>query len=456
DLPSPPKPKRRKLDISARAARQEQFQKRQEDLECALKNIGKVIVSRRYEFQAGDHGLQARRARAIQSYLHMVVQNGRKRIDASQRAAESQQFAPSWGGRLVRKWAKAWIESMELPESSRGCHAKVFSLLEDPVIRAELRSWLCTNKWSMNPAKLAAHTQESIITPEIRKYVQSAVNEEMPQGLIQYVDTVLFPRIQLKVVDKNYSGKKLVLVAHDEMTAQANDGQKKEWVLDGEHKLRKRGAGRGLHRSDVICSTMGWLKDAGQELEYGKNYDGYWTGELFVKQLITNLPLVIPVQIGSIPTFDKLHGPEYRALIMVDNSQGHSAYAKDALLTSRMNFRSGGKQAHMRDGWYKNSSGETVIQKMDLPNGEPKGMKVKYLRDHCDYSFDGLKKNMPNALASVSVSTIRKWEHRMHRWMDAYRGGLDVKEAQFQVRAFSSKKYKSHRRVGETVARSFD
>ena len=30
---------------------------------------------------------------------------------------------------------------------------------------------------------------------------------------------------------------------------------------------------------------------------------------------------------------------------MVDNSQGHSAYAVDALLTSQMNLRPGSKQA---------------------------------------------------------------------------------------------------------------
>ena len=34
-----------------------------------------------------------------------------------------------------------------------------------------------------------------------------------------------------------------------------------------------------------ICSTVGWLKEAGQSLEYGKNYDGYWTGEMFIKQV---------------------------------------------------------------------------------------------------------------------------------------------------------------------------
>jgi len=79
--------------------------------------------------------------------------------------------------------------------------------------------------------------------------------------------------------------RRIVLVAHDEATMQANDGDKEGWVLDGEQPLKKKGAGRGLHQSDVICSTYGWLKGASVTMEYGKNYEGYWTGELFVKQV---------------------------------------------------------------------------------------------------------------------------------------------------------------------------
>jgi hypothetical protein len=45
----------------------------------------------------------------------------------------------------------------------------------------------------------------------------------------------------------------------------------------------------------------------------------------------------------------------------------------------------------------------------------------------------------------------------MIRWMDAYRSGLDAKDAQFKVKAGSSRKtYTSHRRVNVTYARSFD
>jgi hypothetical protein len=69
------------------------------------------------------------------------------------------------------------------------------------------------------------------------------------------------------------------------MTAQANNADSKSWVLDGEHALKEKGVGRGIHQSDVICSTFAWLKEASQSLEYGKNYDGYWNGKLFVKQV---------------------------------------------------------------------------------------------------------------------------------------------------------------------------
>ncbi|KIK04076.1 hypothetical protein K443DRAFT_93855 [Laccaria amethystina LaAM-08-1] len=84
------------------------------------------------------------------------------------------------------------------------------------------------------------------------------------------------------------------------------------------------------------------------------------------------------------------------------------------------------------------------------------GVVKKYLCEHCDYTFETLKKNMPEALDSVNMQTIRCWEHRMQRWMDAYRNGMETRAAQIHVRNYSSKKYKSHRRIPEQVARAFD
>jgi hypothetical protein len=63
---------------------------------------------------------------------------------------------------------------------------------------------------------------------------------------------------------------------------------------------------------------------------------------------------------------------------------------------------------------------------------------------------------MPNALALITVETIRKWEQQMKQWMEAYGDGLGAKEAQMQVKKFSSKHYTSHRRVPKRVAAALD
>ena len=103
------------------------------------------------------------------------------------------------------------------------------------------------------------------LEPRLVRYIVGDVDKEIPAA--------------------NFADRRLVLCTHDESTAQANDAPEKSWVLGEEHPLRKKGVGRGLHQSDVICSMVGWLADASQTLEYGKNHDGYWMGELFVKQV---------------------------------------------------------------------------------------------------------------------------------------------------------------------------
>jgi len=84
------------------------------------------------------------------------------------------------------------------------------------------------------------------------------------------------------------------------------------------------------------------------------------------------------------------------------------------------------------------------------------GAVKKYLRDNCDYTFLMLKKNMLKVLASVQLSTIHLWEHRMYWGMEAYQSGLGTSEAQFQVKKFSSHKYKSHRCIPDMAAHALD
>ena len=58
------------------------------------------------------------------------------------------------------------------------------------------------------------------------------------------------------------------------------------------------------------------------------------------------------------------------------------------------------------------------------------GSTKKYLWENCDYSFDTLKTNMPIAMTAVPLATIRRWELRSRRWMDAYRSRLRTRDAQ--------------------------
>ncbi|KAG2074026.1 hypothetical protein BDR04DRAFT_1126946 [Suillus decipiens] len=391
--------KHQKLEVPYREQRKQRQAAKHAELEHAYKDIMKHLKLKKMVFVGGPHGLQACRACTIEAHLMLVVKNKHGFKVALEMAAEMNGFAAKWGGCQVRGWTHEWMRMRMLPVSQWRWHAKILSLLDDPAITSELRTFMHSNKWSMDPQKLAKFMNNELLHTEATKYLEGLVQTEMPQGLKRYIELELFPHIHMRL-------------GMGAMTTQANDGQSMSWVPDGEHKLRKKGVGRGLHQSSIICSTVGHLEEAAHTIEYGKNYEGYWNGEMFVAQLHDKI----------IPAFERAHGPGYQALFLIDNSQGHSAYADDVLLISRMNINPGGKQAHMKDGWFIDVGGQKVSE----------------------------------AIASVRLSTIWLWEHWMHRWIDAYQSGLEMKKAQLQVKEFSLRRYKSHRCVPETVACLFD
>jgi len=355
--------KRRRLAVSVKAMKESERKERSKQSWQAYHDINKLIQSKKTKWEGGVHGLQITRARAIRSLLGIFLkpkdEQQKTFVVASKMAALSHGFAENWGGRKVREWTKTWITKRDLPVSMRGRHRKALSLIDDPAIAAELRHFVRSNKWAMDPKKLSEYSKNTLVPMAVRsEYFKSAFNDELPTALKRYLEVELFPRIHLKpsrgwgistarrmlkrlgfhytehakglyfdgheradVVEYRQKvflpamekhrrrlveykvGKveeevkktllpgerPLVLVAHDEMTAQANDGRKASWIMDGEQPLRKKGVGRGIHQSDVICSSVGWLEEASQTLEYGKNYEGYWTGELFIEQVRSDL-----------------------------------------------------------------------------------------------------------------------------------------------------------------------
>lgn len=85
-------------------------------------------------------------------------------------------------------------------------------------------------------------------------------------------------------------------------------------------------------------------------------------------QLIPNFGAQIKERI--IPAFEEALGPGYQALIIVDNSQGHSTYTKDALVATHMNVNPSGKQPKMHDTWFI-QDGQKITQTMVYPPSHP-------------------------------------------------------------------------------------
>jgi len=200
--PAVPPRKRKKLDIPFREQREQkraQHQIRQqeeaEEMARALVDLEKLLKSKKTKFVGGDQGLQAQRTHAMASHLKMVVCSG----PMQPCSAETHGFAAKWGGRQLCKWSRHWLRDRDLPKSLRGQHAKVYSLLSDPTVAAELRAYVRSNKWAMDPAKLAQFVGNKLIDTAADKYLRHIIDEEMPRGLKWYMEIELFPRIHLKV-----------------------------------------------------------------------------------------------------------------------------------------------------------------------------------------------------------------------------------------------------------------
>ncbi|UZO04837.1 uncharacterized protein OCT59_025201 [Rhizophagus irregularis] len=70
----------------------------------------------------------------------------------------------------------------------------------------------------------------------------------------------------------------------------------------------------------------------------------------------------------------------------------------------------------------------------------------RYSRNNCNYTWNGLQQVVPVALDHVSLLEIRAFARKSFRYMDAYRKGLNVKQAEYAV-----KKYKRHRVIPNNI-----
>lgn len=183
-------------------------------------------------------------------------------------------------------------------------------------------------------------------------------------------------------------GEKLCIpVTHDECTCNANDSPHHQWIKDDEYPIRKKSRGQGLHISEFI-TPWGRLSGGPEVtddmlLQLGLNKreateiiqcggDIWWDQDHIIQQTL-----------AAISVFEAAH-PDCQALFLFVNATSHSAFGEDALRTSRMNKGWGGKQPHMRNGYFNDSDGIQVTQRMTIERdeevpkhmcGQPKGLQ---------------------------------------------------------------------------------
>jgi len=175
------------------------------------------------------------------------------------------------------------------------------------------------------------------------------------------------------------AGQRLLIpVAYNECTFHLNNGVHHRWIHKDKHLICKKSRGQGLMVSDFLLPyhrlempesvplpailksrntepVPGLRINPRQATEYMKVGKGsWWQGDNLIDHVLN----------VAIPIFESIF-PNAQALVLFAHAISNTTDAFDALGASHMNMDPGGKQPHLREGWYYKSNGVTLhIQKM--------------------------------------------------------------------------------------------
>ncbi|KAF8607403.1 hypothetical protein BDV93DRAFT_591655 [Ceratobasidium sp. AG-I] len=292
----------------------------------------------------------------------------------------------AWYARTLRSKAEHIRSYGELPDRRQGKGAAHATLLDDPLVKKSLKTFISSLK--ITPLSVMKEVNTNIL-PRLSTTKQSITENTAKKWLLKLgyrretyrkgiymdgherADVVKYRNEFLDNRFQIYSDKEceplplklptgtsqIIPVFHDECCFHANDQSTSSWIMEGETLLRQKGRGRLVHVSDFIVETSGRLSlteeqiaqqkalpeserlgawDARKIIYPGKNQDAYW-----------DMPQLIEQVKNAIRIFNIMH-PGAVMLMFFDQSSAHNAYASDALSARKMNVTPGSKQPAMQ------------------------------------------------------------------------------------------------------------
>ncbi|CAG8662615.1 17121_t:CDS:2 [Cetraspora pellucida] len=209
------------------------------------------------------------------------------------------------------------------------------SFLHDELAFIQLMTYLCSQKFKVDPVMVKTYFEQNIL----------------PQLNIKLVD----PKCKIRTFPDLDNGKKEhIWVTHNETTFYIYDGPHSMWGPEKEQPLRKKGLGSAMHVSNFLTKTIGPLKDEQEEahvmMVLGANWNSYWDSKKLLEQVVQ-----------AVKIFKRMH-LECVSMFVFDNATSHKAFAEDALVASKMNLGLGRSVLKIQDTMWSGSHQSIIIE----------------------------------------------------------------------------------------------
>ncbi|KAJ7179789.1 hypothetical protein C8R46DRAFT_1029220 [Mycena filopes] len=192
------------------------------------------------------------------------------------------------------------------------------------------------------------------------------------------------------------------------------------------HKMNRSPGGKQPKMRDTIVPATGQP----QSMNFPDNYDGVDSDGKSLARCPKGMEEVLAER-GLLAGLEAKHGKGRKVLGVCATCKLSQAAREKAM-----------KAAKSKEDEANTGVGEIGARGVS----EMEDVDLARFREYADGTFAGAKKLVPECLAAVTTDNIRHYFRHCYRYMDAYRMGLNLRQA-----AYAVKKYTSHRRIPANI-----